>query len=231
MSQVVTMTFFKYSGFNRLWAMKQMHDGKKYMKQEAGLSFVKILGTGGEAGYSLKPDFGGYGLLCVWQDLKAADLFFNESSNYKNFVKHSTQQFTIFMSPTSSRGSWSGRSPFVCEPLDPGNPYLCVLTRATLKKKYVYQFWKRVPEVSKSQDGFKGLILSKGIGEIPFFEQATFTVWNSLECMKDFAYKSKFHAEAVKKTREMDGFKEEMFSRFQPFKTMGMWNGVEWKLC
>lgn len=230
MNQVVTMTFFKYHGWNKIWAMKQMRDGKRYMKNEHGIVFYKMLGTGGKAGYSLWPDFSVYGLLCVWQDELDADRFFNESLTYKNFVNHSIQQFTIYMYATSTRGSWSKQSPFICREPDPLNPYLSVLTRATLKNKYLYQFWKRVPLVSKSQEGFEGLLFSKGVGEIPFLEQATFTVWNSVELMKEFAYKSKFHAEAVKKTREMDGFKEEMFTRFQPYKTSGSWDNLDWKI-
>jgi len=225
MKQTITMTFFSYTGMNRMWAMMQMRDGKKRMRKEPGIVFARLLGSGGGAGYSLSPDFGTYALLCVWQDESDADLFFDRSSFYQTFKNHSSEQFTIYMRSISTRGSWTGESPFIPAERDQQNPYICVLTRATLKKSYLYQFWKRVPNVSKTQAASKGLIFSKGVGEIPFFEQATFTVWENEESMKAFAYQSKYHSEAIKKTREVGGFKEEMFSRFQPYKTTGSWKG------
>jgi heme-degrading monooxygenase HmoA len=230
MSQTVTITFFRYSGLNKIWGMMQMRDGKIYMKKQPGILFIKMLGSGSKSGYSLWPDFSAYGLLCVWSDESDALRFFNSSKEFQNFKNHSIQQFTVFMRTLSTRGSWSGQSPFIISPPDSKNPYRCVLTRATLKKHYLYQFWKRVPNVSKSNVGFPGLIFSKGVGEIPFFEQATFTIWQSEEQMIEFAYKSPYHKEAIKKTREMDGFKEEMFTRFQPYKVLGEWNGVKFKV-
>jgi heme-degrading monooxygenase HmoA len=230
MAQTVTMTFFRYRGLNKVWGMMQMRNGKINMRKQPGVVFFKMLGTGSKAGYSLKPDFGGYALFCVWKDENDAAVFFNESKVFREFKAHTVKQYTIYMHCTSTRGSWSGQSPFIPAPPQPDNNFICVLTRATLKKKYLYQFWKRVPGVSKSQEGFPGLLFSKGVGEIPFFEQATFTVWKDVEHMKEFAYKSSYHSEAIKKTREMDGFKEEMFTRFQPYKTTGEWEGTDFKI-
>lgn len=41
----------------------------------------------------------------------------------------------------------------------------------------------------------------------------------------EFAYKSKDHQNAIKKTRQLDWYKEELFSRFQPYRSEGTWNG------
>jgi len=231
MRQTVTMTFFRYRGIQKVWGMMQMRQGKINMKKQPGIVFIKMLGTGGNAGYSLRPDFSVYALLCVWKDEADADVFFNSSDQFRKFTAHSTQRFTIFMRNINTRGSWSGHSPFITEPEDPASKFLCVLTRATLKNHYIRSFWKRVPNVSKSQEGFPGLLFSKGVGEIPFFEQATFTIWNDVNKMKEFAYKSKFHTEAIKKTREVGGFKEEMFSRFQPYRIIGDWDGLDRELA
>jgi heme-degrading monooxygenase HmoA len=225
MKQTITMTFFSYAGMNKVWAMMQMRDGKKKMRKEPGIIFVRLLGSGGGAGYSLSPDFGTYALLCVWKDESDAEHFFSHSSFYTTFKSHSREQFTIYMRNISTRGSWSDESPFIPAERDQQNPFISVLTRATLKNSYLFQFWKRVPNVSKTQETATGLIFSKGVGEIPFFEQATFTIWENEENMIAFAYQSKYHTEAIKKTRELKGFKEEMFSRFQPYKTTGSWKG------
>jgi hypothetical protein len=54
---------------------------------------------------------------------------------------------------------------------------------------------------------------------------ATFSLWKDFESVKQFAYKSKQHKEAIKKTREYEWYSEELFSRFQPYKSSGTWEG------
>jgi heme-degrading monooxygenase HmoA len=53
---------------------------------------------------------------------------------------------------------------------------------------------------------------------------ATFSLWKDFESVKQFAY-SKQHKEAIKKTREYEWYSEELFSRFQPYKSSGTWEG------
>ena len=47
----------------------------------------------------------------------------------------------------------------------------------------------------------KGLIISYGIGEMPWIKQATFSVWENKNAMKDFAYNMQQHTEVIQKTR------------------------------
>jgi hypothetical protein len=42
--------------------------------------------------------------------------------------------------------------------------------------------------------------------------------------MKKFAYQS-MHAMAIRITRKRKGFKEDMYTRFQPVATVGTWKG------
>jgi heme-degrading monooxygenase HmoA len=46
-------------------------------------------------------------------------------------------------------------------------------------------------------------------------QQATFSVWESAEAIRTFAYASQAHASIVKKTREFKWYKEDMFNRFE----------------
>ena len=64
------------------------------------------------------------------------------------------------------------------------------------------------------------LIYTKGVGEVPFVQMATFSIWKNLEAVKQFAYKSKEHATAVKMTRELKWYKEELFARFVLLKSI-----------
>jgi hypothetical protein len=75
------------------------------------------------------------------------------------------------------------------------------------------------------QKGCPGLIYTKGIGEAPLIQMATFSLWNNIESLKNFAYHSPEHQVAIKKTRELDWYAEEMFIRFQAYRSEGIWGG------
>jgi spheroidene monooxygenase len=81
-----------------------------------------------------------------------------------------------------------------------------------------------VPTISKTQKDYRGLIFSQGVGEVPILEQATFTIWESVQSMEEFAYNT-FHGKAVQRVRQANGFKEQMFTRFKPIMTLGSWEG------
>ena len=90
-----------------------------------------------------------------------------------------------------------------------------VITRARVKIRKILNFLKFVPLTSKSAEKAKGLIYTKGIGEWPIIEQATFSYWNSREQMEAYAYNSG-HREVIKKVKEEGWYKEELFARFIP---------------
>ncbi|HRD42629.1 MAG TPA: DUF3291 domain-containing protein, partial [Ferruginibacter sp.] len=109
-------------------------------------------------------------------------------------------------------------------PVDENKP-IAILTRATLRLSRLKEFWQNVPPVSAKLQQAKGLILSVGIGEIPLVKQATFSVWQSLDDMKAFAYSQKEHAEVIQKTRQRNWYSEELFSRFKITGCTGTLNG------
>jgi hypothetical protein len=48
-------------------------------------------------------------------------------------------------------------------------------------------------------------------------------LWKNFDAVKEFAYNSKQHKEAIRKTRKNEWYKEELFSRFHPYKSLGSW--------
>jgi hypothetical protein len=78
----------------------------------------------------------------------------------------------------------------------------------------LFSFWKSVPLASKAIENAKGVQYYKGIGEWPFIQQATISIWDNFEAVNTFAYKDKAHADIVKKTKQMKWYKEDLFSRF-----------------
>lgn len=228
LKQTVILSFLQYPPESRLWAMKQMAMVPRMLKGVAGPTFFKMLGSGGGRGYSSRPDFTTYALLTVWERAEDASGFENGSPVMGHLRAPAKEIYSIFMHPVTSRGRWSGQEPFRPAAPDPGNPLIAALTRATLKPHFYLAFWKRVGAVSRSQEDYPGQVFSKGIGERPWVMQATFSVWKSLDEMLAFAYgPGAAHREAVAVTRRLNGFREEMFARLQPFDTRGTWKGTD----
>ncbi len=136
------------------------------------------------------------------------------------------ERWTICLELVEGHGSWDGYTPGV----DKGSPLLAaepvaVLTRATIRFRKLRDFWKRVGPVSARMAGAEGLRFSVGIGEAPVYRQATFSLWDSQEQMKAFAYKLREHRDVVRDTRTFKWYSEEMFLRFRPRFSTGTLRG------
>jgi len=224
MQQTLTITFFRYAGLaNKIWGMSQMYLVRKPMQKMAGLEFFKPIGTGSGTGYSIIPDFSVYGILAVWEDISAAEAFL-KSELFADFEQHSREQYTVFMQPLLAKGSWSGFANWRLVQNTNQNAAVAVITYATIRTGFIIPFLRITPKVSRVSENFKGLIFSKGIGEMPVIEQATFTVWENVSDMEQFAYR-KQHVEAMKLTQQKNGFAEQLFARFRPVKATGTFNG------
>lgn len=205
-----------------------MQFAHKYLQNIEGMSFYKLMGSGKGLGFNPLPDWGMYCLLQVWEDEKSALKFLDTSPLIQNYTEHTSQQATLFMRNRKAHGKWSGTEPFqVSSELDESNDKMAVITRATIKNKNLLKFWKYVPTSQRPIKNAEGLLYTKGIGEIPIKQMATFSLWNSMEDVRKFAYNSKEHKQAIKMTRELDWYSEELFARFQPYNMIGEWNGVE----
>jgi heme-degrading monooxygenase HmoA len=230
LNSITTLTLFNFSGYrNKIWAFGQMQFAHVSIRKTPGLTFYKLMGSGKDPGFNPLPDWSVYALLCNWENEAAANDFFQNAAKFKEYQKHTSEQWTIFMKPIHAKGLWSGANPFSpASDLDETNPLIAVITRATIRKKNLVQFWRYVP-ISQSPilKGCKGLIYTKGIGEVPLLQMATFSIWQSMEDLKNFAYNSPEHKEAISKTHKIDWYKEEMFARFQPYHSIGKWTGKE----
>ncbi|MFT5735866.1 MAG: quinol monooxygenase YgiN [Maribacter sp.] len=227
MSQVTTLTFFKYASFtNKVWAFGMMQFAHKPLAKEKGLLHYKLMGSGKD-GFDPFADWSVYALLQVWESEEAATRFFDTSTLYQRYVRKTTQQWVIFLRSIKAKGTWAGVTPFVpSSEINSSNPYIAVITRATIKPKMLGTFWKYVPALQASLKDNKGLLFTKGIGEVPFLQMATFSLWKDKQSLMDFAYKSREHTEAIAKTRSLDWYNEELFSRFEPYRSKGTWDGV-----
>lgn len=226
MSQITTSTFFKVeTSANKWWAFKQMQLGHSQLKNIEGLTFYKLLGSGAKNGFSAIPNFGTYILLCVWNSESSAETFFSENTFFKSYSERSSENMTVYLNAAEVHGLWDGGQPFQKSAELAMDKPIVVLTRARIRFRKLLSFWSRVGSVSQSLDGYDGLILSIGVGEWPLIQQATISLWKTQSEMMDYAYKNPKHREVVVLTRKLNWYKEEMFSRFVPYKFVGVWEG------
>lgn len=203
--------------------MMQFAHGK--LRTARGQTFYKLMGSGKGLGFNPLPDWSVYSLLQVWENLQAAEDFFGEAAIFEKYRARASETWTIFLKNITAKGAWSGGNPFAPRAdLEAENKYLAVITRATIKIRHLPKFWGFVPQSEKPLRGAEGLLYTKGVGEVPVVQMATFSLWESEAAMKAFAYKSAEHRAAIAKTRELGWYKEELFSRFQPFRSVGRWN-------
>lgn len=225
--QITTITFFKYQGFrNKFWAFKMMQFAHADLSRVEGCSFYKLMGSGKGVGFNPLPDWSVYSLLQIWESEAAANAFFEKNALAEKYRNQTLEMYTLYMRNISAGGAWSGGNPFEkSSQLSEENNAIAVITRATIKWNMLPQFWKYVPVSHQSLAGNEGLIYTKGIGEVPVLQMATFSLWKDLASVKKFAYESKEHRVAIEKTRRLEWYSEELFSRFQPYKEIGIWKG------
>ncbi|WP_198661653.1 hypothetical protein [Lewinella sp. IMCC34183] len=189
-----------------------------------GLTFSRLMGSGGGTGFSLLPNLGVYALVAHWRGAADADRFFAADPWYAEAIARTDRRITFRLEATMAHGAWGGGNPFSPRPeaYDPGAP-VAVITRATIRPRKLPDFWRYVPATSRSVQEREERLLSIGIGEYPVFMQATFSVWSSGRAMTDFAYRGDHHREVVRLTRERNWYKEELFARFRLLRSEGSW--------
>lgn len=184
------------------------------------------MGCGKNGTFDINPDWKQWAIMARWEDKKEADSFFSNSFLTNYWDLFSKERWTVYCRPVESHGLWNGKNVFAQDGHNKTyNGMVGVLTRATIRPTKMADFWKNVPAVAKTIADSPGFVTSVGIGEVPFFRQATFSIWKDLESVKSFAYRKKEHAGVIKKTRERDWYSEELFARFEILESNGTING------
>jgi hypothetical protein len=221
---IMSLTIVRYRKLFIPFALLAMAVHRLPMKLQSGCSFWQLLGSGKNGAFDLNPDWQQWGLLAVWNSRKDFDRFYKQSFVAKWWNTFGAEKWTVLCTPLQSHGKWDGKEPF-------GNPSgenydgpITILTRATIRLNRLKNFWANVDEVAELMRKSSGYIYSIGIGERPLYRQATFSIWNSLDDVKAFAYQSKEHTEVIKKTRSEGWYSEELFARFKPIASMGTLN-------
>ena len=201
-----------------------MQFAHRRMRKVPGLEFYKLMGTG-KKGFNPWPDWSVYAILQVWSDEKRANTYFSSHPLFGKYTTRSFEHGVFYLKNTIARGEWDKKKPFhISKTINPDIPLVVALTRATIKTRLLFTFWKFVPKSQTNLWNNEGLLFTKGIGEVPFRQMATFSLWKDEKSLNKFAYQTKGHVNAIRKTRRLDWYKEELFARFQPYKLLGNWD-------
>ena len=226
--QIVTLTLNRFAGPRAVaWMISQMQLSKPKLRDVPGLDFHKLMGTGGGAGFSTRPNLNVWTLLATWPTGRAA-LAGTNSRPWVEREDRAEETVTVFLAPISSRGRWAGTTAF--EPSSDighreGAP-IAALTRATVRPSMLARFWRRVPSISRTIESEADVRFMIGMGEVPYLHQVTFSIWDSAEAMQRFSRDSATHGEAVRRVANERWFSEQLFARFRPIHATGRWNGA-----
>lgn len=188
--------------------------------------FWKLMGSGKHAQVDLAPDFKHWAILTTWDNKHDFDKFYRHSFASKWFKWFGYEEFTILLNPLSSHGLWSGNQPFKSSSKNPtADSRIAVITRAAIRFNKLKEFKSNIKRAAVEMRKSDGFILSAGIGENPFLDQATFSIWESAAQMKNYAYKSFDHSDIIKLTRARKWYAEELFARFEIIDCWGKLNG------
>ena len=195
------------------------------------------MGTGKGDAFDFRPDWRRWAMLCV-HEKTFPDFEKNHPSEDHQLLKALFGGFIagwyrvfnckvqwLLMEVDSCHGKWNGRQPFHLENRVAEIPQkVAVLTRATIRFKHASRFWKHAAVFNGEMKKMQGLQFSMGMGEMPWLRQATFSIWENVTAMKNFAYQNHQHQDVVQKTRNEGWYKEELFARMRIVHHSREWN-------
>ena len=220
----------RYPGRNSYTALVDIGMNRVLLRRVPGLRFWKLLGSA--HGLAFGPwNPGRYGLFSVWESPAALDAFERDSPIAAAYRRRADELWTVRLRPLSWHGVWGGVDPFADAaptiPLGSDAGPLAILTRATIRPLRVRAFRTAARQVNAELARQPGLLAAIGLGEVPLFAQATFSLWASPRAVRGFAYTGPAHIAAMRHKKTEDWYSEELFARFQPIASYGTWDGSD----
>lgn len=211
---IAVVVLMRYrSGLHLLWGWGRFLFGRfALFSKTPGLRFAKVLGSGHEGGFGLRPSFNRQGLFCVFSGREAADEFLG-SVWLQRMQAHVDDWQWLQMEAFSSRGRWSGQE-IRASAQSPIDEPVVSLTRASIRWTQALRFWRLAPPAEAALAQASGCRLSVGLGEAPVLRQATLSVWDSVADMNAYA-RTGAHQVAIRTAYDGRHFSESMFVRWR----------------
>ena len=219
--QTIVLVLADIAPASLVWGWTRIVKGPNPWLAIDGMRFAKVMGSGYEGGFSLKPSSSRQGLFLVFHTALAATDFLAQSTMLQGYRERARELCIVQMRTWSCRGSWDGTALDVTCSAPTQGP-IAALTRASIHLHKAPAFWNHAPPSQNAIEGVQGVQLAVGLGEAPFLRQATFTIWDNVPAMDAYA-RSGPHLEAIKAAAQHQYFSESMFARFVPISIEGRW--------
>ncbi len=228
LSGVFVILLVDYLSQHRGWGWLRLAQGATALKGTPGLLFAKVMGSGHNGGFSLRPSSSHQGLLCLFSHQREAEAFIR-GPQVQAYVQRARESWMGLFGITSSRGSWDqqtwGVTPesSLFQPLQASAP-MAALTRASIRPVKAMSFWRHAPAAQSDLNQAPGCQLAMGLGEAPLIRQCTFSLWDDTESMYQYAH-SGAHQQAIQAAYKQEFFSESMFVRMRGISMSGQWQG------
>jgi spheroidene monooxygenase len=234
LSGVVVVVLVDFLRQHRAWGWMRMVQGPSALKNTHGLLFSKVMGSGHDGGFGLRPSASHQGWICLF-DTHAHARAFLAGPHVMAYRERAREYWTGLMAVGSSRGLWDGQA-WDTTPaweLDAATdatatqratPVLATLTRASIRAASAMSFWRHAPAAQDSLGQAQGCLLAMGLGEAPLVRQCTFSLWRDEKSMLDYARQGA-HQQAIQAAYKHHFFTESMFVRMRVLDMQGVWGG------
>ena len=224
---IASVSIVTYPRSELRWAFGRMGLDRPDLARTPGLRFRRLVGTAQGRSFTWRPHLLRWGLVGGWESEDALDAFLAESPVAARWREHAAEVWTLRMVPVKSAGLWGGANPFPAQEPPPGEGPMAVITRATVRLRKTRAFYSAVPPIDVELARTPGLVASIGFGESPLRHQGTLSVWPSEQAMKDFAYGTDAHREAIRRRARENWYAEELFARFRITGSAGTLDGAD----
>jgi heme-degrading monooxygenase HmoA len=224
MARIASFHLIREPGWKAPIAMARLGIDRPLLNRVEGLDFWRVLGTGRGDDTGPGADLARTAVFAVWNDEGDLDRF-EEQHRIAARWAGASESWHVRLRSIGGHGRWRGVDPL--EGLAPGSNSgaIAIITRADVRRQAGRPFRTAATEVDAELRTAVGLIDVVGIGEAPVGRLATFSLWESLSAARAFAYAMPRHREVIEQTRDGDWYSEEMFARFEPYRSRGTWNG------
>jgi hypothetical protein len=197
------------------------------LKKITGLRFGKMLGSGYNGGFGLRPSFDRQAMFMVFADEQSAQNALHKSSLLQQYKDCASEFFSVLLDPYAVKGSWSNQFLIPTVPTPAAEAPIAALTRASIRSSQLVSFWRDAAPAHQDIALAKGCQLAAGVGELPVVRQATFTLWDNLDAMNNYARRGA-HMTAIAHSAQRNYFTESMFVRFVARQAQGVYKGLQY---
>lgn len=224
---VVAVLLVDHQPQHRAWAWLQLARGASALQGTPGLRFVKVMGSGQDGGFGLRPSATHQGVVALF-DTRAQAQAFLEGARVQAYRERARDWWSGLLAITASRGTWDGFA-WAPTPEADGEPEdtaagigVAALTRASIRPAKVARFWRRAPPAQRALQEADGCVLAMGLGEAPLLRQCTFSLWRDEPAMVAYA-QGGAHGLAARAAWRDEFFSESMFVRMRLLASAGQW--------